>query len=356
MKKKILHLNTNLDVTSGITRHIELLCRGLSEDYEQHVMAFKGDTDKKFEPDIALHINKIDMPRIIRKLIMPLIIWRYIKKHNIEVVHSHHRYMDLVASLIPGIRTITTVHSKVGGKNKMSYKAREIIAVSESIRKHLINYYGIKDDCIRLLYYFIDSDTMVCTRDKTDLRFQLGIGKDDFLLGYIGRIDYGEKGIDLLISAYEKLRRRTKNLKLVLIGNGKELNAVAKLNAELQLGLIILKSTGDIFNYFQCIDLFILPSRIDPFPYVMMEAAAMKIPIVASRVDGIPEFIEDGVNGLLFEKDNVDDLISRIELMMSNDRLRNEYSQRLYSKVMANYEKKITLSNYAKLYSGESFQ
>ena len=86
-----------------------------------------------------------------------------------------------------------------------------------------------------------------------------------------------------------------------------------KLNAK------VMNAHSEIFNYYQLIDVFVLPSRVDPFPLVMLEAGLMKKPFIGSKVDGIAELIENETDGLLFESGNSDDLVSKI-LKIYNDK------------------------------------
>ncbi len=286
---------------------------------------------------------------------MPFFVFYYVWKNKIDIVHSHHRYCGLIAAIISkltNVQTITTVHSKVYGKKKLSYNASTIVAVSKSIGDHLADYYGINSGRIKVINNFIDRDVLRCTRTKDAVRLQLGVAANEILIGYVGRMNFREKGVDLLLYAFEKLKRRFNNVKLILIGDGKDLATIKRLNNDKNLNAIIIDPQINVFDYFQCIDIFVLPSRIDPFPNVMLEAAAMNIPIVASRVDGIPEFIDDEMNGLLFEKNNSNDLVSKIGLMLSNYTLRQELSMRLFAKVLAKYEKSRIIPEYIKLYNG----
>lgn len=355
MKKKILHLNTNLVITSGVTRHIQLIARNLAVEYEHHVITFKRRDNWKYIFNDLLVAHEIINPLQIGKVIMPFFVFYYVWKYEIDIIHSHHRYFDLAAAIISKfihVRTITTVHSKVNGKKKISYRASTIVAVSKSINDHLLNYFGVKRKRIKIINNFIDMDAIKCTQSKSAMRSQLGVMHDDILIGYVGRMDFREKGIDILIEAFKLLKKECSNIRLILVGGGKDLKTIMKMNSDENLGILIKEQDENVFNIFQCIDLFVLPSRIDPFPYVMMEAAALNIPIVASRVDGIPEFIDDGVNGLMFEKDNLNDLVCKIELMLSAETLRQELSMRLFGKVFAQYEKSRIIPEYVKLYNG----
>ncbi|MEW5843891.1 MAG: glycosyltransferase family 4 protein [Bacteroidota bacterium] len=355
MKKRILHLNTNLDVTSGVTRHIQLLTKNLSEDFEHHIIAFTKRTVNEYLYGDSTLICGIRTPKLINKLVVPFIIGGYVRKNKIGIIHSHHRYFDLAAAIISKfihVRTITTVHSKVNGKKKISYRASTIVAVSKSINDHLLNYFGVERCRLKRINNFIDMDAIKCTQSKSAMRSQLGVMHDDILIGYVGRMDFREKGIDILIEAFKLLKKECSNIRLILVGGGKDLKTIMKMNSDEDLGILIKEPDENVFNIFQCIDLFVLPSRIDPFPYVMMEAAALNIPIVASRVDGIPEFIDDGVGGLLFEKNNVNDLVTKIESMLADKRLRRQFTERLHKKVFDRYGKEKILPEYVHLYNG----
>ncbi len=355
MKKRILHLNTNLDVTSGVTRHIQLLTKNLSEDYEHHIIAFTKRTVNGYLFGDSTLICGIRTPDLISKLVVPFFIWRYARKNKIDIIHSHHRYFDLVAAIISKfihVRTITTVHSKVKGKKRISYRASTIVAVSKSINDHLLNYFGVERCRLKLINYFIDLDAIKCTQSKSVMRSQLGVIPDEMLIGYVGRMDFREKGIDILIEAFKLLKKEYSNIRLMLVGGGKDLKTIMKMNSDENLGILIKEPEENVFNVFQCIDLFVLPSRVDPFPYVMMEAATLKIPIIASRVDGIPEFIDDNVDGFLFETNDVRNLVTEVKSLLNDENLRYKFSGRLYEKIIDKYEKSKMLPYYIDLYNG----
>ena len=355
MKKKILHLNIDLDITSGITRYIHLLAKNLSDDFEHHVISFSSCEDKKYDFEDSIIVYELSSAFFPRKLIMPFYVWRYISKHQIDIIHSHHRYFDLTAAIISKfsrVKTIMTVHSKVDGKKMLSYHASTIVTVSKSISDHLENYFGVNRERIKIINNFIDFDTIKLSISREDARASLGVQQNEILIGYIGRLDFREKGIDILLEAFDLLKKDFHDIRLILVGNGRNVKQVKKMNEKRNLQILIKEPEPRVFDLFQALDLFALPSKVDPFPYVMMEAAALKIPIVASKVDGIPEFIDHNVNGLLFEKNNIGDLISKIESMITNESLRNELSERLYKKVIDKYGKEKILPYYSNLYNG----
>ena len=88
-------------------------------------------------------------------------------------------------------------------------------------------------------------------------------------------------------------------------------------------------------------DVVVLPSRIDPFPYTMLEAANYMVPFIGSNVDGISEYIENGNTGILFENENFNELADKIILLTSNVSLRKKLV----------FNNKYKLSNYYTLKS-----
>jgi glycosyltransferase involved in cell wall biosynthesis len=135
-----------------------------------------------------------------------------------------------------------------------------------------------------------------------------------------------------------------------LIGNGKDENEIKSFISVHQLNAKVFNSKKDIYNYYQLIDVYVLPSRIEPFGIVILEAAIMKKPVVASNVDGIPELIDHEINGLLFEPENIDDLITKIIKILDNPKLKNEYVQNLYRKVMDTFTTEKTIPLFERVY------
>ena len=86
-------------------------------------------------------------------------------------------------------------------------------------------------------------------------------------------------------------------------------------------------------KFYQVSDIVVLPSRTDPFPYVMLEAGAMKKPFIGGNTGGISEFIEDGVNGLLIEPGNSDQLADKIMFLLNNPVQAELLADALYQKV-----------------------
>jgi glycosyltransferase involved in cell wall biosynthesis len=128
------------------------------------------------------------------------------------------------------------------------------------------------------------------------------------------------KGVDDLIRTFKLINHETK---LYLAGGGayeKELKEIAKDEMENKIKFLGFLDKKELGKYLQEARLIVLPSKwYENFPYGALEASLYGKPVVASQIGGIPEIIEDGVTGLLFEPGNVEDLKEKIEKILSMD-------------------------------------
>jgi L-malate glycosyltransferase len=349
----ILHLHTGLNLTCGISKTIYLISKYPAVNSKHSVAALDGDAGEKFlKSNIKvsfLYYKKNSTAGFLKTV---RYLRKYIRENNINVLHSHHRYFDFVSYILSfflKVKRVTSVQSFVYGKKSLSYKSPLMLAAGESVKKHLINYFGIKEKRIVLFNNFVDEKEIPGNADRNEIKKELGIPEKAYVAGFVGRFSVKEKGIDLLINAFNKLEEKYSDVYLVMIGSGDD---IKKINTRSEK-IIVLDSRQDIFRYYKVFDCLILPSRVDPFPLTMLESGMMKVPFIGADVDGISEVIVDGEDGLLFEKNNVLMLFNKMDLFYSDRELADKCSGKLYKKIMNKYtcEKAVMLLNniYEKL-------
>ncbi len=351
---QILHLQTELQLSCGVTRVIFQLMKNATADSAHFVLTFGGNAVYKFKKE-RLSVQLI--PRSIKYAAFPwhvYAIYQFCKANNISVIHAHHRYFDLAASIAArflGIPVITSVHSKVSSKKFLSYRADHFIAVSATIKNHLEKTFGIDPLNITLINNFIDElgfDTE--THEEEGLKADLGIFGNRTIIAFIGRFSK-EKGIDTLMQAFRKLQYEYVDLTLLLIGDGEEKRNIVNLVQAKFKDVKIIEAQEDIAPYYQIADIVVLPSRVDPYPLVMLECGYMQKALIASKVDGIAEFIKDGINGVLVEPGNSEDLIVGFRRLLDNAAFRFEIGEHLHRKVMETSLKRHILPKYYSLYA-----
>lgn len=348
----ILHLHTGLNLTCGISKTIYLIARNPSENINHFVIALNGDAERKFiESGIPLKILNIDKDSFGANSKSFSFIKKFVKENNINILHSHHRYMDFLSFMISfscDVRRVTSVQSFVYGKKYFSYKSPLLLAAGESVKKHLINYFGIDEKRIKVFNNFIDTDEIPDSNNTYFLKSELKISPDAYIIGYVGRFSIKEKGIDVLINAFKMFSEKYPDSFLVMVGSGEEIKEIK----EIPPNVIILNSKKNIFDYYRIFDCVVLPSRVDPFPLTALEAGMMKKPFIGSDVNGISEIIENEQDGLLFPKESSMMLLEKLEKFYNDSKFAVKCGEKYYQKVTGKYNIHIALQNLNKIYEG----
>ena len=159
------------------------------------------------------------------------------------------------------------------------------------------------------------------------------------------------KGVDILIKAFKAISDQFPEYSLKIVGwcpSGREyFESLAGGDPKIEL--------CDAVEYERVIELmsgcslYVLASRTDSSPRVLREAMASKKPIIASNIDGVPELIVDGYNGLLFEKENIADLSQKIALLLKDQALANRLAENGFKYVQEKLSEEVYLANYASM-------
>ena len=136
-----------------------------------------------------------------------------------------------------------------------------------------------------------------------------------------------------------------------MIGTGEEKAQIKNYIHTNNLNARIIPPAENIFKYYRISDLIVLPSRIDPFPMVMLEAGLSNKPFIGSKVDGIAEFIEDGKNGLLIKPENVDELVDAILKILKDKDFATYIENNLNKKVLDECQLNQILPKLERIYS-----
>jgi len=172
-------------------------------------------------------------------------------------------------------------------------KADIIIANSRATKTLLIKKFGLPPEKIKIVYYgFADPKV-----EKATLK------RDKKIVGFMGRLDQ-HKGFPSFLRLAKRLRKR-KDI-LFRIGGGGPLEEYVRREAKGAENVECCGIIRDPLKFISDLDLFIVPSIREPFGIVVLEAGFSRKPVIASRVDGIPEIIDDGISGILVKpKDDI---------------------------------------------------
>lgn len=143
------------------------------------------------------------------------------------------------------------------------------------------------------------------------------------------------KGLDILIEAFGHLAYEYPDAVLVIAGDGSEWPHLAKLIQiyDQPKRIVLAGFVPDAVTALPAFDLFVLPSRSEALGYVLLEAGTAELPVIATRVGGIPEIIEDGVTGRLVPKEDVSELTDAMLELLTDPRGRDHLGAALKAKV-----------------------
>ncbi|MCJ7651285.1 MAG: glycosyltransferase, partial [Candidatus Lokiarchaeota archaeon] len=162
--KRILYISPDFNYSCGVSRNVYQCLKHFSSDknYEVHFISNNGDSfDRIKELNVKFYQMNFekDHKNSLRLLKDFFFLYSYCKKNSIHLIHSHHRYLELLAVIVSkftSIKTITTVHSFVTGLTRLSFRSDKIICVSNAVKENLIENYEHSANRIILLHNCIE--------------------------------------------------------------------------------------------------------------------------------------------------------------------------------------------------------
>lgn len=258
----------------------------------------------------------------------------YVSNNSIDLIHTHHRFPEIISANIGkelDVKTVTSAHSFVTGFKRSSFKSDKIISVSKSISDYLIRNYAIDKEKIITLYNPIEQMPQVDLALVARFKQVNNMISDRNVILFVGRINK-DKGFDTLLKSFNQMIANNKNVILLINGqvedNGLKLKSILNNNA-----VIFVPPEKENSYLYSIADIVVLPSRIDPFPFVMIEAGAFKKPFIGGNTGGIAEFIEEGKNGILVDPENPEQLTEKISYLLDNPAVSKHLGENLYDKV-----------------------
>ncbi|MBC7119211.1 MAG: glycosyltransferase family 4 protein, partial [Methanobacteriaceae archaeon] len=198
-------------------------------------------------------------------------------------------------------------------------KAEKVIVISEKLAEKILKL-GIPQDKIMITYNMVDTETF---NPQIKSSFKKEIGTKKPIILFVGNL-VPQKGIEYLIKAKKYLK---KDSKLVIVGGGPLLKKLKDITKKENIKDVLFTGPRtDINNIMAAADIIVLPSISEGFPIVLLEAMAMGKPVVATKVGGIPEIVDEKV-GILVEPKNPRRLADAIEKLLSDEKLRKKLGE-----------------------------
>jgi len=326
----ILFLTTHLN-TGGISVYLKTLTKELKKKGHRIFVASSGGdmvgqlTESGIE-HIQLNIRT-------KSELNPKIYWslgkliQLITEKNIQIVHAQTRVTQVMGALLSrltGRVYLSTCHGYF--KTRLARRVfpcwgKSVIAISEPVAKHLAEDFGIDKQRIVLIYNGLDiRDFPVVDENIRQARRREFDIHGSPIIGIIARLSE-VKGHRVLIKAMGLIVPKFPKAVLLVIGQGDIENSLKQLVQDLKLQdhvrfLSVVDKTSTVLGL---MDVFVMPSKQEGLGLSVMEAQASGLPVVASRVGGLPSLIRHGETGLLV-KPNDESELSQAILQLLGDR------------------------------------
>lgn len=273
-----------------------------------------------------------------------------LRQYHPVLLHAHFtkaRFYAIPLAYWMGVRKLFfTIHSRMDPKDQIkpltriwyerANKMAKVIAVSENIASvYRLNW---ADAEVRKIYLGVKP----IMGNRRENREKLGIPQDQLMVLTIANFNH-IKGLDMLCKAVALLKQRgeLKNVLFFIVGQPKpdiqELNVLAS-NLGID-GFIKMEGiSNDVASYMCASDIYVQPSRSEGIGLALMEAISTSLPLIGTRVGGIPEIVREGFNGLLVESENEQMLADALSKLLGDMQLRNTFAQnssRLYHELFS---------------------
>lgn len=261
-----------------------------------------------------------------------------------ELQKKHSNCVIAIHELSFALETIKDKNQIIEKINKIKY----IIAGSKAVADNLIQNYKVKDNKIEIIHSFVEKDPIVKT-NKLVLKEELGISVENLILGIASSQEL-RKGTDLVPMLVKKIIQKKPNLKFKFINLGGNKNnsflRTSRLDAK-KLGvedyIVYIDHTNASNDYINLFDIFLLLSREDPFPLVMLTAAQLEKPIIAFKNSGGAEEFLQNDNGILVPYLDIDSVAEQIIDLSENPEKMKDLGRLIRQHLENNYSEEIII-------------
>ncbi|MBW1782868.1 MAG: glycosyltransferase [Deltaproteobacteria bacterium] len=298
-----------------------------------------------------------------RRCVLQRKLCRFIRMKEIDIVQVHGAYpftRILPAAKLTRTKVICTLHSKHSIETVARLRTMfrlgtlfcdRIVVVSNDLKSYVEHALGIKRRRLRVIHNGVDLTKFDAAITKAHLT-DIPDGTASLIrVGVVGRLREA-KDHRGLFNAWAKVVPTCPGMRLFLVGDGELRNELEQRTRDLDIAdtVSFLGERDDLPQVLSHMDVIVLPSKRESFPISILEAMAMKKPVIATSVGGIPEIIKHGFNGYLVPAQRPDALAEAIVTFATNRQAFEQMALEGYKNVRENFSDRIVVAKYQRLY------
>lgn len=361
-KARIMHVITDLDIGGAELMLLKVLRNSDLNLYDHLVVSLKtrGKVAKGIE-DAGFRVIGLGM----KWYNFPLCLWRLyriLRKEKPDIVHNYLFHAELSGRICGRMAGVPVIISSLRSVDVGSDFRRLLLrltdnlvdavtAVSEKVAHEHINNRTTKREKMKVIYNGLEPDREEGKGNKDELKRRMGIPPSDCLALSIGSLRPA-KGYSFAFDAVKMLKERGRDVRLLILGGGsykKNLEAEAR-DKGIRDKVMFGGEREDTSVFLNMADVFVMASLWEGLPNSLLEAMQAGLPVVATKVGGIPEVVTDNENGLLVDPKDGKGLADAIERIIKDDVLRSRVAQNAKSYVKEKFDIRKTAAETERLY------
>jgi len=348
MPKRILYIHGISGIGGAEKDLLRLLERFDRQQFEPFVVCpSDGPLVKELEQlKVPVYPKSLPSWRKLKDIFaLPFAAWalfKLIRDLKINLVHANDYWwgpISYIASRLAHVPCVVHIRQEVEPRRIKQYwfkKPTRMIAVSDRIRNVVIES-GVDPAHVTVIYSGINTSLTVNSDAGKKIREQYRLADNQPVIGTVANL-FQRKGYEYLIPAIVEVRRKIPDLHCLIIGEG-DPNYYALLMEMVQKqglnqAITFTGFQSAVLAHIAAMDIFVLPSLMEGFGIVLLEAMMMGKPIVATNVGGIPEIVDDTVTGFLVPQRDSSALAQRILCLLENQKLREQLGSKGKSRVV----------------------
>ena len=347
--KRVLHVITRLD-RGGSAENTLLTVVGTQSEIWTNTLAFGLTQGPRSETESRARqkgVKLVEIPSLVRPvrpvkdLFALYSLWRLMRRGSFHIVHTHTSKGGLLGRLAALLaRVPIVVHTPHGHvfygyygslvswffarlEGCLAHVTDRLVALTRwDAEDHIRFGVGTPNQFV-VIHSGVDFSSLDGSVDRRKLHSELGIDADGLVVGTVGRLT-AVKGQGDLLTAFARILPKVPNAWLVLFGDGEESNRLIELATQLAVKQRVLFPGWwtDLRAAYGAIDVFAFPSHNEGMGKALVEAMYCSLPSVVTRVGGVPELVEEGVEGLLVPPGDPDSLAEALVEIASDGNMR----------------------------------
>jgi glycosyltransferase involved in cell wall biosynthesis len=315
-------------LTGGVEMQVLQLSRELARRGHQIDLLFNRDGELRPEFEKFCHSTtqvstfRFSRKRAVRDVITMVPAVRTAVRHHPDVVYVNHPdelVFGLLSGLISRAPAVSHLHTArpTAMVSQLAARSHGLIACSEFVRDRYVEA-GVDPSKVEVVHNGIDLGDYppASETQRSAARHRLGVPEDAFVVLFLGRLD-AEKGTEVLLRAWQHLALSPERARLLIVGSptlsSDPAARLRELHGMAPQGCHWLPAQRDVLTPLHAADVMAVPTTGDePFGRVVVEGLAAGLPVVASRVGGIPEILDDDLASFLFERASEEELATQL--------------------------------------------